>query len=337
MEHESWIRIFHTIIIVIIGSYVISNFPSIKNLSYAYLFAVSVNLIFTLIFFSFRVQSLRLSWKKSVWKKFLIRSWPLGLALALGTIYVRVDSVMLGFLGQIDAVGWYNAAYRVVGITIILSTLIFTSFFPVLSNAFKKSKEQAQRIYNLYQEITVIVAIPLVMGGIMLASKIILFLCGENYVSSILAFRILIIIAGVNFIYNPYGMMFVVSGKQKVILFINLIGAVINIILNIILIPCYSLYGAAIATLITYLILLFVTFVLSRHFIPFNFFYRNLLRTLGIVIFSSTIMLGIVSMSFISSLHILLVIVLGIMIYSLMLFFFMRIGFSVFSPKRWGV
>ncbi|MBU2544924.1 flippase [Patescibacteria group bacterium] len=335
MKYEAGIKIIQSFLILGMGFILLKYIPSVETLGYVLFGSTLLTILFVLTLFSIFIMPISLSFDFAVWKNFLKLSWPLGLAVAIGVILLRINSVMMGYLGQLTEVGWYNAAYRIVGIAIIFSALMLSSFFPALSKIFKESKERAEQIYNLYREITIAIAVPLVVSGIVLSSKIILFLYGASYLPAVLAFQILIGVAGINFLYNPYSMMFVVSNKQKAILIISSITVGINIVLNIILIPRYSLYGAAIATLISYLILLFITFEISRRLNLFNLVYRNLFKTLIISIFSTMMMIGIITIPYIFSLHILLLIALGIVIYLTILFFFIQVGLLGLNLKHW--
>jgi len=108
-------------------------------------------------------------------------SWPLALAGILGGIYSQIDSVMMGYWGQITQTGWYNAAYRVIGAVLIPAALIASSFYPVLSKFFKESKEKLQRAYDYFMESMIILAIPIMVGGIALAPKIIDWVYDPSY------------------------------------------------------------------------------------------------------------------------------------------------------------
>ncbi len=262
MQYEAWAKILRATIVTGAGLFVILNFPSVRNLSYGYLFASLTVLIFVLLFFHFRIFSLRLSFKKSTWKRFLAMSWPLGFVIIFATIYHQIDSVMLGYLGQITETGWYNAAYRIANAALIPSVFIFQGFYPVLSTAFKESKERMQKIWNYRTGITTLIAIPLVVAGLVLAPRIIDLVYGPSFSPSILAFQILIIMTGIMFFMGPCSQILVVSNQQKKYFWIAGSGAIVNIILNLILIPKYSLYGAAIATLITFF-LMFILFLVS--------------------------------------------------------------------------
>ncbi|MCK4454176.1 flippase [Candidatus Parcubacteria bacterium] len=329
MEYECGAKIFQSLIIVSIVLFILFKFPSIENLSYGYLFTNLIALSFILLFFHFRIHSLNLSWNKAVWQKFFKLSWPLGLAAVFGTIFINVASVMMGCLGQITETGWYNAARRIVGVTIIPATLIFMSFFPVLSKFFKESNEKLQRAWNHYMEIMIILAMPIMVGGLFLAPRIIDFLYGSSFAPSIFAFQILIIMAGINFLYNPYLMILIVFNQQKKYLWINLIAAITNVALNLILIPIFSLYGAAVAAVITYLVILFLGIEFSKRFALISLFDSRLFKILLIGIFSSIIMFVVISQSVVYNLNVILTIIIGILVYFAALFLFYKFLFRI--------
>jgi len=93
---------------------------------------------------------------------------------------------------------------------------------------------------------------------------IINLLYGSEFSPAILAFQILVLMAGLNFLYIPFYLALIAANLQKKIFIISLIAALVNIVLNLILIPKYSLYGAAVSTLITYIILLVLAVYYSK-------------------------------------------------------------------------
>ena len=272
MEYQSWAQIIQALVVTIAGFFVILNFPSVVNLSYSYLFASLVTLIFILIFFHFKVYKLHLDWDKSIWQRFLSISWPLALAGIFGGIYSQTDSVMMGYWGQITQTGWYNAASKIIGVTFIPATLIATSFYPALSKFFHDSKEKLQTAWNYFMDSMIILAFPIVVGGIALAPRIIDFIYDPSYFptgrETILAFQILLLMAGLAFLSSPFGQILVVANQQKKLFFVTLTGAVINVILNLILIPRYSLYGAAATTVATCFLIFFLLFRLTSKLTP---------------------------------------------------------------------
>jgi len=325
MQYEAFVKILQAITVTGIGFFVILNFPSVINLSYSYLFASLISLILVLLFFHFKIFSLKISFKKSIQKQFLAMSWPLGLTAVFSTIYNQIDSVMMGYWGQIIETGWYNAAYRIVYVTLILSALISNSFYPVLSIAFKESKKRLQQVWNYRMGIVILIVTPLLIGGMVLAPRIINFVYGTAFQPSILAFRILMVMGGIMFLITALAHVLIVSNQQRKILWIGIFGAVTNIILNLILIPKYSLYGAAVATLIT----MFLMFIL--YFISVIKFTSVRPLNLKIFLFSFDAVLSVVPMYLVIShpliynVNILFTILVGFIIYLISLFAFNKI------------
>lgn len=260
MEYESMSKILRALIVMLIGFFVIFNFPSVENLSYGYLFASLIASIFILLFFHFKIYRISLTFDKSTWQRYLVMSWPLVLSGIFATVYGQIDSVMLGYLKQISEVGFYQAAYRLAGAALIPLGLLSTSFYPILSQSFQESKERFKKIWFRQIEIIILLAIILISSGILLAPQIIKFFYGLNFTPAIFALQLLLIMAGISYLTSPFTQYLLVLKQEKKIFWISFIGGASNIILNIILIPKFSLYGAAVAMIITsFLILLFST------------------------------------------------------------------------------
>lgn len=320
IEYESWGLILEALIVAGLGFFVILKFPSIVNLSYGYLLSVLISFTFVSALFHFKIFPLRISWQRKVWKKFLGMSWPLALVSLFGMIYVYIDSVMMGYLGQITETGWYNAAYKLIISTTILMGIIDSSFYPALSKFFKESKEKLQRIWNYQMEIMVILAVPLMVGGFVLAPKIIEFLYGQSFIPSILAFQILLIVTGILYFSRPLELVLMASNQERKFFWITVSGALINVVLNLILIPKFSLYGAATATLITYLLIFFLLFNFSSKLTPIRPLNLKLLYSSIIVAFSTILMYIIISQPQIYNLNIFLSIFIGAAVYFIAFF-----------------
>jgi len=317
MQYEAWGKIVQAITLTGIGFFVLFKFPSVENLSYSYLFASLAAFIFILLIFHFKIFRLSIDWDWTIWKKFLGLSWPLAFIAVFTLIYTYIDSVMMGYWGQITETGWYNAAYKIVNVTLIPMALISVSFFPALSRAIKESKERFRGIWDYQMKLMTMMTVPIVAGGIILAPKIINFIYGSEYDSSILAFQILILVSGLIFLSEPCYRALIVINQQKKIFYITLAGAIINIILNFILIPHYSLYGAAIATVITYLILLFLFIRFTKKFAPVSPFNLNLFKVWIFAFLATLIMCLVISQPLIYGFNVLIIIPVGGVVYFL--------------------
>lgn len=315
MEYQTWLETLQYLLITGLGFFILFRFPSVENLSYGYLIASLVSLISVLIFFNIKIFNLKISWHSSIWWKFLMMSWPLALSGLFGALYAYIDSVMMGYWGMITETGWYNAAYRIIFITLIPMGIISGSFYPVLSKFFKDSKEKLQKTWDIQLELMILFALPLMVGGIVLASRIIYSFYSSIFSPSIPAFQILIVMAGLIFLSRPFSDVMVACNQQKKTFWITLFGALVNIILNLILIPKYSLYGAAVATVITYIVILLMNIWLTTKFTPIRISHLKFLFVFVLAGLSSALMYFVITQPIIYNLNISLSVIIGILVY----------------------
>lgn len=320
MEYESIAKILDAILTAGFGFFVIFKFPSVENLSYAYLFETILVFAVILVFFHFKFQRLSFGWNKKVWGKIFSLSWPMALVGIVVTVYNQIDSVMMGFFGQLTENGWYNAALKIVRIALLPVALLSQSFYPVLSKFFKESKEKLQEIWEYQTVIMILIAIPLTVGGIVLAPKIINFFYGQAYDPAILAFQILIVMSGIIFLYDTFRQILIISNHQKTLFAVVVAGAVANIILNWILIPKFTLYGAATATVLTNILILFLLTVISLKLSIINPFTIKILLGFISSLIASGIMYLAISSPLTSNINVITLILIGIAVYSLSLF-----------------
>jgi O-antigen/teichoic acid export membrane protein len=316
MEYLAFIIILETLITFGMGMFILFYMPSVSNFSYSYVTASLVGLLAVLLILNFKFQKLSLRIDKSVWKKFLLVSWPLALIGVLNSIYNQTDSVMLGYFKQITQTGWYNAAYRIIAITLIPIGLITVSIFPVLSKSFAETKERMHKIWDFYMESVIFLAIPLVVGGMVLATRIISIIYGQGYYPAVLAFQILLLTSGIIFLYTPLQQALIVFNQQKKIFWIALFSAIFNIILNAIFIQKYSLYGAAGATVATHFVIGILFFILMKNFNFISPVDKKTLINFIISVISSLVMYFTISMPVVYEFNIIIVLILGVVIYS---------------------
>ncbi|MFH1181008.1 MAG: oligosaccharide flippase family protein [bacterium] len=320
MEYESFFKIFDALLTTGFGLFVIFKFPSIENLSYAYLLEGLVLCGVILLFFHFKIRKMSFGFNKKIWKKILSLSWPMALIGLTAGIYSQIDTVMMGFFNQITETGWYNASFKITRMALVPVALISQSFYPVLSKFFQESKDKLQEAWTFQAKIMIWLAFPLMAGGVVLAPRIIDFLYGRSYLPAIMSFQMLIIMTGVMFLYDTFRQVLIVSNQQKKVFWAILAGAIVNIALNLILIPRFSLNGAALATLFTNILIffLFLKFILKYTEIkPFN---QEILRETISALAACVIMYLIISRAFVYSLPVVFSILIGIATYFIALF-----------------
>jgi len=205
------------------------------------------------IYFYFKNNLLIRKWKFSKKMAYILLkdSWPLILSGLVISLYMKIDQVMIKEMLSSEAVGQYAVAVELSQAWYFLPMIISSSLFPAILNAKEQSKElyydRLQKLYTLMAWVAISIALPTVF----ISDWLIHLLYGEAYNQS---GKVLIINiwAGVFvFLGVASSKWFIAENLQKYSFYRTLAGAVINITLNYILIPIYSIYGAAFATLIS--------------------------------------------------------------------------------------
>ena len=168
------------------------------------------------------------------------------------TIYTNLDTVMLGFMKTDTDVGYYNAAVKIKTILVSIVTSLGAVLLPRASYYIENGKiEEFKKITKKALSFVFLIATPLVLYFILFAKDGIFFLSGNAYEGSILPMQIImptVLFIGIT---NILGMQILVPlGKEKIVLYSVVIGAIVDVLINILLIPQLSSAGAALGTLI---------------------------------------------------------------------------------------
>ncbi|MBT9139115.1 MAG: Lipopolysaccharide biosynthesis protein WzxC [Syntrophomonadaceae bacterium] len=205
---------------------------------------------------------MELDWR--FWKPTIKKALPFGLTGVFVMIYYYIDSVMLSLMKGDEVVGWYNAAYRLILIPLLIPIAFNSALFPVMSRFFISSKAALQFTYQRYFKYMVLLSIPIGIGATLLADRLILLIFGGEFAPSIIALQILIWSSVFIFMSSPFGRLLESLNKQIVVTKIVGICAVLNVILNLIFIPKYSYVAASATTVATEFTSLALCFIWSR-------------------------------------------------------------------------
>ncbi|MSU54313.1 MAG: flippase [Candidatus Staskawiczbacteria bacterium] len=314
MEYEAIIKITQAVANAMVVFAVIFFMPSAQNVGYGYMVSNAAVLLFLLVFFGVFVQPLKFKWEKSSLNILRI-SWPLSFGFMASWIYMSINSIMLGSFNLITENGWYGAAFKIAIVAVIPANLIMRSFYPLLSNFFVSSHEKLQKAWDYFAESMLLLTIPIVVGGYVLAPKIIWSFYGADFAPSVIALQLLMLVIGVSFLNYPYTIMLVAAEQQKKNFLIMAFGAVVNVILNLVFIPKYGFSGAIIATLISCILVFFSTIVIFKYTTPIVILNRRLMKVFFISIVSSGIMYYVITSHFIYSLNVIVACLAGALAY----------------------
>ena len=260
MEYQSVGHILSSALLLLGALFAISQDFSVVGFAAVY-FLVSViglGYTFAVSAWKFVLPKIEVDW--SFWKPTIKEALPFGLSGIFVNIYFWIDTVMLSLMvpNANEVIGWYNAAYRLVLVLLFIPSVYFSSVFPVMSRLFKTSEESLKFVFERSFRYMAIIAVPIGVGTTLLADKIIPLIFGLNFTPATIALQILVWSTVLIFINSAFSHLFYSINKQTIITKVRAIIAIINVILNFLLIPRYSYIGASIATLVSDLVTLLV-------------------------------------------------------------------------------
>lgn len=196
-----------------------------------------------------KMSDQRLSFSKELGKEMLRRSRYYIVSTMMISIFAQTDRIMLKLMINETQTGYYSAAIACVGISSFVFTAIIDSMRPTILEAKKtQSPNYEARIIQLYSVITYLSLLQSVIMTL-LAKFLVVFLYGEDYLSSVDVVRVAVWYTTFSYYGSVRNIWILAENKQKYLWIINLSGALLNVIINALLIPICGALGAAIASL----------------------------------------------------------------------------------------
>ena len=206
----------------------------------------------------------KLKFKRHIYPLVVLLSTTLAVEL-----YTKLDVTMLGVLSDDVNVGYYNYATRITTIVVTLATSVSTVLLPRLSYYMENGKiEELNSTVKFVHKGILTITLPAAIGLSIFAKDIMCFMFGELFEPAAITVRILTVLIVIKAIGNLYGAQILVAfGAEKFLLFSTLFGAISNVIMNAFLIPIFEENGAAIASVISELIVCIIQVALSKKYV----------------------------------------------------------------------
>jgi O-antigen/teichoic acid export membrane protein len=190
----------------------------------------------------------------------------LGASQCLGLMNYNVDSILIGVMLGPVPVGLYAAAYKPITAVLTVAVTYYQGLFPALSRSYAQDAENLRAILLRSFRFTTIFAVPLGVGGTLLAAPMIRFLFGDNYAESVPVLQLLSWSAVLVTLRGNFRHTLNAVGRQRLDLICAAGAGAVNVGLNLLLIPRYGIRGAACATVFSEIWWFFLArYFFSRH------------------------------------------------------------------------
>lgn len=216
-----------------------------------------ISVIWSIYIYTAKLHLSLSNWQfdKTVFIQLLKDAWPFLFSGLFAYLYARIDQVMLQhYLGSTE-VGLYDSAVKISNLWSFLPALIITSLFPALVNAKQTDRSEYLRRFRSLTILVMLVTLTYTLITFLLAKPLVLLIFGNSFIGSIAPLQIYIwsgAIAVLGLLVQNY---LTAENRGDIYFVLTLVGAVLNIVLNLFMIPSYGMIGAAIATIFSYAVI----------------------------------------------------------------------------------
>lgn len=265
-----------------IGNLYVENF----EIGYIFISNLLASLL-TFVVLSPNYLFLKRNFDRVLWKKMMKYSLPILVAGIAFAVNEHFDKILLGYLLPENIakseVGAYSACYKLGLFMVLFATAFRLGIEPFFFS--HSNKENAPQTYAVITKYFVILGSLILLGVIVFADVLkLLLLDNKSYWE---AMKVVPLIILANFflgIYNNLSVWYKLTDKTIIGAYISIVGAVVTLVLNYFLIPKYSYYGSAIATISAYGSMMFISYVLGNKHYPIPYDMEKIGAYLGISI-----------------------------------------------------
>jgi O-antigen/teichoic acid export membrane protein len=234
-----------------------------KSIVWAQVVGIAVTFVIHLVAVS-RTVRIRPVIDTDYWRNLVLGSLVIGLAIGLSQIYFRIDTVLLALLTDSEEVGLYGAAYKFIELSQFTAAAVAVSMFPPLANFVATGDSRAMPLVQKSFDVLVVGAVFLAVLMLAFPEDIITYTAGSDYSDAAAALQILAPYVLFGFVNAGLWRVLLARNRDRTLLGMSATVLVINVALNLVLIPEYG-YKAAAAVSVVSEALILVPIVVAVH------------------------------------------------------------------------
>ncbi len=275
--------------IILVWYFLLVYFSSVESSYSAFvsIFVIATIGIWLTTFLNFlyakNICSLRLRFDREYMQHIFKISLPYGIALFLSVVYFKVDIILLSLMEAPQkadiSIALYGLPMKIIEVLMVLGWFYLNSLLPSLSSYVKEKKYQdISRLFSLSLKFLGALWIYIFLMGNLFKTEIIALIATQEYITPSLSYYnsvdvLSVVFAVLIFHFLSLALIYILIAfeKQSILLKINICITLVNIIGNILIIPYYSFFGAAVITLISQILLMIISYSVVRKYISLSF------------------------------------------------------------------
>jgi O-antigen/teichoic acid export membrane protein len=266
MEYEAFTSITQNVLTVVLGALVIYYNMGFIALMAAFMIGSLAGFVLGtfIIFIHYKVKVT--CFDLDFCMRFIKSLSPFALGAIMIPIYVNIDRVLLSLMRGDAAVGVYGSVRTLVSVLLMLSSTFNGATFPVMMRSYTTNIAKFKVLYEKSFKYLFMASLPIAVGTTILADKIVLIALGDKFTGATVILQVVVWILIFSFLNNMTGNIFTAMNKQIIGSLIAGALVIVNVSLNLLLIPTLGGTGTAIAAVATEAVGVgFSYYYISRH------------------------------------------------------------------------
>ena len=278
MELSAAVVVVREFVFLIVGAVILA-----AEMPFVWLFAIYiVSRLFGIgigaVVYQRAVGIIRLQFDRAYIRQMLRVSAPFAVQVAVGSIYFRIDVLMLSYFQGSAAVGLYEAATNIFYRFNVFAHMFNMALMPFLAREYLAMGQQIRRYIRAAAKYQTVLGMPLMVIGLTLADRLIPFLYGNEFEGAVLVFQLLSSITILRMLDYTLGISLTSTDRQGWRSAVTALAAVVNIGLNLVVLPRYSFQGAAVTTILTEIFFGGALYLVLRQRVAHPFDFKQFVR-----------------------------------------------------------
>lgn len=313
MEYQSIAEIINAVTMFIGVLLCVFTKQSVIAVAMVYLISTIFVLIYNFLMCTRNYGLIHFQADFKFWKYLLYNGFPLAITSIFALISFKMNTILLNMLTTSAVVGEYTAAFNLMQALIFIPTVYSTAIMPIFAKYYVDSKKMLNYSYQKSLKYLTILSVPISMGTMILAPKIIMFMYGPGYVNTIPILELIIWALPAIFLSYILGTSIASINKQHETVKATFVCLLFSTIGNFVLINLFGGVGAAMITVINE-----VSMVIFYMYIMHKYGYKVPLQKILVKPFIASLVMG--AVIYYLNLNLFVSVFVGIIVYFVVIF-----------------
>lgn len=311
MELEAAIFLLTNASVVVFSYLLLVHAPTAQSFGWGYAAGTAVGAAAAAVILRPYLDNMFSYFSRALVLPILRSAWPFAISGVLGLLLTNTDILIISWMRPASDVGIYSATIRIIQILYIIPSILQYSTLPLFARLARRDDARLRGAFERTMGMAFMISVPIALGGIVLGTKLMAFIFGAAYVPGGLPLRVLMITLPFDFPLAIISGALFAYDAQRVLVRSSAIGAIVNTVMDLLLIPPFGITGSAFATLIAQALSNWYLWRSMNNVNRFRIF--PLIKKIAL---AGALMAALVLLLSTSGMHVALVIVLGAIFYA---------------------